>query len=211
MSVVLSRDLSIFLLYKYFIILLTNFVTSLVQNAHICFLHFIVFSHQDTSIDLSKIERTLQMIKKGALPKTPKTVKEIAEAFEKIDVMNSYGSTLQTVDLNGDALPEKLRFFDTAYECKNYAYCVFSSKQTIELIEKNMKPSERHVLMDATFRIVPVGPFNQLLILYIRKHKKVCQSTLTQISCVELSRLLIYTLLHPSRSLNFRCSHSPTF
>lgn len=84
-----------------------------------CFLYFIAFSHQDTSIDLAKIERTLQMIKKGALPKTPKTVSEIVDAFKKIGVMESYGSTLQTVDLNGDELPEKLRFFDTAYECKD--------------------------------------------------------------------------------------------
>lgn len=89
--------------------------------------------------------------------------------------MESYGSTLQTFDLKGDELPEKLRFFDTAYECKDYAYCVLSSKQTIELVENNMKANERHVLMDATFRITPVGPFNQLLILYIRKHKKACQ------------------------------------
>lgn len=88
--------------------------------------------------------------------------------------MESYGSTLQTVDLNGNPLPEKLRFFDTAYECKDYAYCVFSSKQTIELIEKEMKAKERNVLMDATFGITPVGPFYQLLVLYIRKHNKVC-------------------------------------
>lgn len=68
---------------------------------------------------MSKIERTLQKIRKGALPKTPKTVSEIVEAFEKIDVMESYGSTLQTVDLSGKELPKKLRFFDTAYKCKD--------------------------------------------------------------------------------------------
>lgn len=150
-----------------------NYKKKLVHSCYTCFYIYISFSHQDISIDLSRIERTLQKIKKGALPKTPKTVKEIVDAFKKAEVIDSYGSTLQTVDLDGNLLPEKHRFFDTAFECKEYAYCIFTSKQTVELIENNLKAKNRHVLMDATFRVTPVGPFKQLLILYIRKHKKV--------------------------------------
>lgn len=60
---------------------------------------------------------------------------------------------------------KKYRFFDAAIESPDHSFCVFSSKATIELILEKMPPAEREILMDATFRIVPIGQFKQLLIL----------------------------------------------
>ncbi|XP_055308055.1 uncharacterized protein LOC129572155 [Sitodiplosis mosellana] len=135
----------------------------------------VMVENQSASLALDKIERGLQKIKKGALPKTPESIDEINSAFQESAVIESYGQTLQLVDIDGEKLTERHLFFDVAIEnkAKEYSFCVFSSKTTIELIHRHIPLPERHILMDATFRIVPFGPFSQFFILYIRKHKKV--------------------------------------
>lgn len=137
--------------------------------------HFFSCRNQGASINLEKVERGLQKIKKGALPVIPSTVDEINEAFSKECVFDTYGSTLQTIDLDGRDLEKKHSFFDGAFEnkAKQFSFCVFSSKATIQLIKRHIPVHQRHILMDATFRVVPMGKFKQLFILYIRKHKKV--------------------------------------
>lgn len=87
--------------------------------------------------------------------------------------MESYGYTLQTIDLEKNALTDKYAFYDCAVEESEYSYCIFSSKISIQLIEKEISIDHRHILMDATFKTVPAGPFKQLLILHIRKRKQV--------------------------------------
>ncbi|XP_055306512.1 uncharacterized protein LOC129570813, partial [Sitodiplosis mosellana] len=133
----------------------------------------VMIDHQDTKLNFDRIERTLQILKKGALPPSPVEVSEICEAFDKKAVFDSYGSTLQTVDLNGEKLENKYAFFDGAVDNGDEAFCVFSSKVSLQLIEAEIPPNKRHILMDATFRTVPIGPFNQLLILYMKRQKKV--------------------------------------
>lgn len=113
-----------------------------------------------------KCKRSLQRIKRGILPKNPLTCEDINIAFADEKVFSSYGRSLH--------VEENFIFFDGAVDATNYSFCVFSSKKTIALVQENFKPEEIEILMDATFRIVPVGPFKQLLILYFRVHKKVC-------------------------------------
>lgn len=127
---------------------------------------FFSFSHQDVSIDFKKYERTFQRIKKGILPKNPQSVKEINEAFANEAILASYGTALQT--------SKKYLFFDAAIETANHSFCVLSSKATIELILEHIPPAERHMLMDGTFYICPIGPFKQILIIYIRRYHQVC-------------------------------------
>lgn len=134
---------------------------------------YFLCSHQGVDIDLSKHERCLQKIKKGALPKTPKNITEILDAFSQKSVMEAYGFTLQTVDLEQNILENKYPFYDCAVENKNFSFCVFSSKVSIQLIRENLDINERHILMDATFKTCPVGPFKQLLIMHVRKRKQV--------------------------------------
>lgn len=130
-------------------------------------------SHQDVHVDLKKHKRGFEKIKKGSLPSTPKNVAEIINAFEQKSVIDSYGVTLQTIDLEKKPLTEKYRFYDVAVEEKGFSYCIFSSKVSIQLIEKHIDIDKRHILMDATFKTCPSSPFKQLLILYIRTQKKV--------------------------------------
>lgn len=127
------------------------------------------------SLSLDKIERGLQKIKKGALPKTPETIEDINGTFKQESVIESYGTTLQTVDSDGNELTQKYSFFEGAVENKRqqFSFCVFSSKATVKLINEYIPIGERHILMDGTFTVVPLGKFNQLFILYIRKQSKV--------------------------------------
>lgn len=43
----------------------------------------------------------------------------------------------------------------------------FSSEKIIKIIEENINPDRRNNLMDATSKIVPVGCFSQILIIYV--------------------------------------------
>lgn len=146
------------------------FITASTYIDFYSFILFVLFCfsryrHQNADIDFKKYERTFQRIKKGSLPANPTTVAEIIAAFEKDSIMTSYGESLH--------VDKTYRFFDGAFEAPDHSFCVFSSKATIELVLEKMTPAERHILMDATFRIVPIGPFKQMLILYIRKNKQV--------------------------------------
>lgn len=123
-------------------------------------------SNQDASLDYKSKKRTIQRLKRGILPKNPTTVNEIKTAFSDEKIFHTYGHSLHT--------NEKYLFYDGAVETDKYSFCVFSSKLTVKLIAENIPISERDILLDATFRIVPVSVFTQLLIVYVRKQKKVC-------------------------------------
>lgn len=163
---------------------------------HRFFSFFGIFSrHQQSTVNGDKIERGLQKIKQGTMPKTPQTVQDIIKEFAKDDISDAYGCSLHTHDYNKVELTEKYQFFDTAVERATYSFCVFSSKATIKLINQHIPQNERNILMDATFRICPNGPFKQLLILYIRKHRKVCMFSFLLLS-------ILFFLL-PSSHLSF--------
>lgn len=173
-------------------------------HAHEMYVQFVIifllfYSNQGANLELEKIERGLQMIKKGTLPTTPDSIDDINRAFDDESVFDAYGTSLQVVDTDGSNLPQKNRFFDGAFENKQkqFSFCCFSSKTTIKLIEKHIPADKRHILMDATFRVVPMGKFNQLFILYIRKNKKVSEFILWFyfIHSISLMQSIIYVYL----------------
>lgn len=98
------------------------------------------------------------------MPKNPDTVEAIQKHFENEDILNTFGTTLHD---------DKYVFYDHCDQSAKFAYCIFSSKKTINLIKDKIPVDEREILMDATFKVVPKSPFNQLLVVYIRFQKKV--------------------------------------
>lgn len=124
--------------------------------------------HQNADIDYNKIKRTLQRDKRGILPKNPTTVEDIIAAFDDPAVLETYG---RSADKN-----EPFKFYDGVIRTNKYSFCVFSSKKTIDIMNEHIPINVREIFMDATFGIVPVGPFKQLLIIYVRMHKKVTHS-----------------------------------
>ncbi|XP_017466766.1 PREDICTED: uncharacterized protein LOC108359419 [Rhagoletis zephyria] len=58
-------------------------------------------------------------------------------------------------------------FFDTCIETATHSFRVFSSKYSVSLIKSHIEPNRKHDMVNATFKVVPVDPFNQLLIIYV--------------------------------------------
>lgn len=123
-------------------------------------------------MQFKSVKRTLYRKRQTKIPKNPGSVAEIIKYFEDEEIRNSFGTTLNK---------EKKPFFDHAFQNDSFAYCIFSSKKTMELIDKNIPTEKRHILMDATFRVVPNSPFSQLLIIYIRYQHKVSSFLITDI------------------------------
>lgn len=57
-------------------------------------------------------------------------------------------------------------FFKRAFECPEYAYCIFASDDVIKAILENTDVQTRKIYADGTFKICPIGRFKQVLILF---------------------------------------------
>lgn len=99
------------------------------------------------------------------LPKSPKTCQEIIDAYNDETVMRKYGTTLQNGE-DQDHLTSK-SFFKHAHNAKSFSYVVFGSENIIQSIKNQIPVDKRKFLLDATFKVCPYGPFNQLLIIHI--------------------------------------------
>lgn len=111
-----------------------------------------------------KHERALQIIRNRSMPENPKSANEIAKMFERADVMNLLGNA-----------KDGTVFYNGAMECEDFSFCVFSSESSIRLFTSRVKPFDRIMMMDGTFGVVPIGPFNQLLIIHAIYMEKVCK------------------------------------
>lgn len=112
-------------------------------------------NHPDFGINFYKVERSLQLIRSAALPKNPTNADEIAKMFQRNDIAKMLGTTK-------DGRP----FYNGVFESDDFSFCVFSSQSIIEQYCERVKYGDRHIMMDGTFAVVPIGSFNQLLIIY---------------------------------------------
>lgn len=110
------------------------------------------------------VEKTLRELRRSKYGKSPKSVHEIADAFENEYVMEGLGKSLYG---------ERERLFNTMQIEQNFSNCIFSSPSSIALIKKYIDTNERFFIMDGTFRITPHGVFTQVLVIYVRFELKV--------------------------------------
>lgn len=128
------------------------------------FLKWFVNRHQQSTLQFKNIKSTLYRKRQAKVPKNPQSVSEIIDHFDNTEIFDAFGTSLHQ---------EKSAFYDFSFENRQFSYCIFSSKRCIHLIQDKIPINERHILMDATFKVVPKSPFTQLLIIYVRYHKKV--------------------------------------
>lgn len=100
------------------------------------------------------------------MPNPPKTPDEIVAAYNKAEIMHSYGMTLESGGIKGTP------FFRKVVSEPGFAYCIFASQFIIDRIA-TLPPDDRHFLMDGTFRVVPYGDFYQLLVIHVKFIEKV--------------------------------------
>lgn len=120
-------------------------------------------------IVFTSVEKTLSNHRSAKLRKAPKKCCEIDEAFEDPEIRSAFCNSLHK---------EKYNLYDKTYSSKEFGYCVYSSKKSIELISQNVPEIERFLVMDATFGISPKDMFYQVLIIYARYFEKVRNSKL---------------------------------
>lgn len=104
------------------------------------------------------MQKNLRQIRVHGLPKPPVSCQEIVAAFSRDDIRDKFGFSHHK--------EKRKLFYNGSYENRSFSYCVFSSANSIKLIHEVVQPDSRTILMDATFAIVPLGCFKQILIIY---------------------------------------------
>lgn len=112
-----------------------------------------------------KFKKLKSMLHRRKSIKYPKLPKKHAEACALLQDQNISAEFLQTADQNG-------KFYVGSEVKKEHAYHVFASNSVVELITKHMVGQPRRYLIDGTFKVVPRG-FAQLLIIAIEYRNKV--------------------------------------
>lgn len=125
-------------------------------------------STAENSVNFYTLERTLYRLARGNLPQSPLTAAEVAFAFQNEKIMERFGTTKSN---------EPSPFFRKVYVCSQFSYCVFASQSIIRRIETHIKIDERNFLLDATFKVCPMGDFRQLLVVYVEHHEQVNSET----------------------------------
>lgn len=135
------------------------------QFIYVCVLS--VYRYPNAQLTFEEVQRTLQNIRKETMPPPPKTVDEINAVFSIKEVMDEYGYS------KFNSAENQLPFFHHAYTCDQFAYCIFASLSIIQMMVDSIPESARILLLDATFKVVPFGEFNQLLIIHVEYLEKV--------------------------------------
>lgn len=70
-------------------------------------------------------------------------------------------------------MPTPRQFFYLTFSSKEFGYVLFVSETTVDAIKANIDVSKRRYLIDATFKVVPEGPYYQFLVIYVEYVQKV--------------------------------------
>lgn len=114
------------------------------------------------NVHYSKLARSLRRYKESIFPQSPPTIEKLDDAFRQHHIRKVFGET-----------NSGKQFFHGTITGEGYSCAIFTSPEIIELIEQQIPPHDRTYLADATFKIVPVGFFTQLLIIYIAYEQNV--------------------------------------
>nr|XP_036225034.1 uncharacterized protein LOC118682123 [Bactrocera oleae] len=108
-------------------------------------------------IDFYKIQRNYQKLANKQFLISPKTPADVQDEV----TLKKFGYTKHTGD-------DASTFFKICCDAKDFAYCLFCSDKIIYLMKENIPSNvERKILVDATFSVLPIGSFKQLLIIHI--------------------------------------------
>lgn len=95
-------------------------------------------------------------MKIGKYPASPQTSGEIIKQFENENIKYRFG-----------------KYYKSTQEKDEFSFTIFYSKKMAKRMKCSTK-DKREILIDATFKVVPKGPYKQLLILYVAYKNNVC-------------------------------------
>lgn len=111
-------------------------------------------SQSSLQLQYAKRQRTYQRHQRKGIPKNPKTVDEVRNYFDQDEIRTKFGKTLH----KDGPLP----FYKDTVITLMFSYVIFCSESILQNL-----PSVRRLFIDGTFKVVPAGPFKQLLIIGI--------------------------------------------
>lgn len=106
-----------------------------------------------SGLQFSKRVRSLVRHQTRNIPKNPKTIEEAQPFFKNVDINRTIGKTL-------DEEPKDF-YFETVVT-SSFAYQIYFSEKILEFLPLSLK-----MRIDGTFKVVPKGPFMQLLIISV--------------------------------------------
>lgn len=149
--------------------------------------YILSFRENVVNISFNSMESTLHKVRRAAMPKTPSKVSDLNRLFEIPYVRHNYGMTKRESKDGEPPIVPPTQFFDHAYECDDYAYCIFSSKDVIKSVLAKTEENERVLYADGTFKICPMGVFKLVLIIFAE--------LLGHVSCFEFPDLMFFPLI----------------
>lgn len=118
----------------------------------------------ESKLDFKKLEPQLNRLKNKQYPIKPTTSETMAEELQKPDIREKYGRTLDN----------KREFYIKSEVHPTFSFHLFASLAVLSFIKDHVnKPTERFYSIDGTFKVVPKG-LSQLLIISIQFKNKVC-------------------------------------
>lgn len=84
----------------------------------------VVSNYPHVNIDFFEHQRGIQLLVKAAIPKNPSNCDDIEHIFQRDDIAKLLGTTKCG-----------RTFYNGAFECAQFSFCLFSSPATIELFE----------------------------------------------------------------------------
>lgn len=114
----------------------------------------------ESQLKYRSVSRQLYRLRDKKYPKKPQTDEGIRNYLKKPEIMEEYGQTLDK---------QHPLYIDSVIKKEKYAFHVFASIATIEMIKNQIPCGQRKYVMDGTFKIIPkqFSKKGQLLILSI--------------------------------------------
>lgn len=104
------------------------------------------------------MRRNLSRYANETYPSNPNSFAGVYNAFKNPEIFAEYGENMRkTEDF----------YIGTVVNEPMYSFTLFGSMEAIKLIEKNIEPENRRYMLDGTFSIKPIGPYYQVLVIYI--------------------------------------------
>lgn len=110
----------------------------------------------ESQLRFQSIKRQLIRLRDRKYPPRPTTNEEMESLFRESDIIENYGKTLN----------KKHRLYIGSVVEEDFAFHVFASLATIDIVEKFIPTEKRKYLIDGTFSVVP-RIFKQFLIIAI--------------------------------------------
>lgn len=112
------------------------------------------------------MKRNLGRYANEKYPANPDSFAAVSDAFKNPNIQNEYGLNMRNNE----------RFYQcTVVNEPIFSFTLFASIETIKMIKEHIPPKDRRYLMDGTFSIRPIGPYYQVLVIYIEYNNDVSE------------------------------------